>query len=291
MLVNLFFILRMKERRVIMKRLSLSGFQLKYIALITMVFDHIHYFFDYTGKIPIWFAMIGRLAAPLFLFSVIEGFIHTRNRKKYFLKIYSLAILMGLIQFGFYQFLHPLVRPDGFFPQNMMLSSFAILLVALQGIAWIQDKKYLKGIPTLLFPILLPWLMVPFYLSGQDKPIFILFLNLLNFTVLPTHTSISDGGTWLLLTGIAMYLCHKNLKKEVLAFVSVSLVWVLMAIVLSRPSFQDLMFKYIEWMEIFAAPLMLCYNGERGKGSKYLFYIFYPSHIYLLYALSVIFYR
>ena len=274
-----------------MKRLSLSGFQLKYIALITMVFDHIHYFFDYTGKIPIWFAMIGRLAAPLFLFSVIEGFIHTRNRKKYFIKIYSLAILMGLIQFGFYQFLHPLVRPDGFFPQNMMLSSFAILLVALQGIAWIQDKKYLKGIPTLLFPILLPWLMVPFYLSGQDKPIFILFLNLLNFTVLPTHTSISDGGTWLLLTGIAMYLCHKNLKKEVLAFVSVSLVWVLMAIVLSRPSFQDLMFRYIEWMEIFAAPLMLCYNGQRGKGSKYLFYVFYPTHIYLLYALSVLLYR
>ena len=274
-----------------MKRLSLSGFQLKYIALITMVFDHIHYFFDYTGEIPIWFAMIGRLAAPLFLFSVIEGFIHTRNRKKYFLRVYALAILMGLIQFGFYNFLHPLVRADGFFPQNMMLSSFAILLVALQGIAWIQEKKYLKGIPTLLFPILLPWLMVPFYLSGQDKPIFILFLNLLNFTVLPTHTSISDGGTWLLLTGIAMYLCHKNLKKEVLAFVSVSLVWVLMAIVLSRPSFHDLMFKYLEWMEIFAALLMLCYNGQRGKGLKYLFYVFYPTHIYLLYALSVIFYR
>lgn len=274
-----------------MKRLSLSGFQLKYIALITMVFDHIHYFFDYTGKIPIWFTMIGRLAAPLFLFSVIEGFVHTHNRKKYFLKIYALAILMGLIQFGFYNFLHPLVRPDGFFPQNMMLSSFAILLVALQGIAWIQEKKYLKGIPTLLFPLLLPWLLVPFYLLDQNKPVFTLFINLLNYTVFPTHTSISDGGTWLLLTGIAMYLCHKNLKKEVLAFVSVSLVWVLMAIVLTRPSFHDLMFKYIEWMEIFAAPLMLCYNGKRGKGSKYLFYIFYPSHIYLLYALSVIFYR
>ena len=274
-----------------MKRLSLSGFQLKYIALITMVFDHIHYFFDYTGKIPIWFAMIGRLAAPLFLFSVIEGFIHTRNRKKYFLKIYSLAILMGLIQFGFYNFLHPLVRPDGFFPQNMMLSSFVILLVALQGIAWIQEKKYLKGIPTLLFPLLLPWLLVPFYLLGKNKPVFTLFINLLNYTVFPTHTSISDGGTWLLLTGIAMYLCHKNLKKEVLAFVSVSLVWVLMAIVLTRPSFHDLMFKYIEWMEIFAAPLLLCYNGQRGNGSKYLFYVFYPTHIYLLYALSVIFYR
>ena len=274
-----------------MKRLSLSGFQLKYIALITMVFDHIQYFFEYTGKIPIWFTMIGRLAAPLFLFAVIEGFVHTHNRKKYFLKIYALAILMGLIQFGFYNFLHPLVRPDGFFPKNMMLSSFAILLVALQGIAWIQEKKYLKGIPTLLFPLMLPWLMLLLYLSGQDKPTFTLFINLLNYTVLPTHTSISDGGTWLLLTGIAMYLCHKNLKKEVLAFVTVSLVWVLMGIVLSRPSFQDLMFRYIEWMEIFAAPLMLCYNGQRGKGSKYLFYVFYPTHIYLLYALSVLFYR
>ena len=87
-----------------MKRFSLSGFQLKYIALITMVFDHIQYFFEYTGKIPIWFTMIGRLAAPLFLFAVIEGFVHTHNRKKYFLRIYALAILMGLIQFGFYNF-------------------------------------------------------------------------------------------------------------------------------------------------------------------------------------------
>ena len=44
---------------------------------------------------------------------------------------------------------------------------------------------------------------------------------------------------------------------------SVSLVWVLMAIVLGRLSIHDLMFKYIEWMELFAAPLMLCYNGQR----------------------------
>lgn len=33
-----------------MKRLSLSGFQLKYIALITMVFDHIQYFLTIQGK-------------------------------------------------------------------------------------------------------------------------------------------------------------------------------------------------------------------------------------------------
>ena len=57
-----------------MKCLSLSGFQLKYIALITMVFDHIHYFFEYTGKIPIWFTMIGKKILPKDLcFSNFDG--------------------------------------------------------------------------------------------------------------------------------------------------------------------------------------------------------------------------
>ncbi len=49
----------MKERRVIMKRLSLSGFQLKYIALITMVFI-IHYFFEYPFGFYDW-----KISGPL----------------------------------------------------------------------------------------------------------------------------------------------------------------------------------------------------------------------------------
>jgi hypothetical protein len=37
-------------------------------------------------------------------------------------------------------------------------------------------------------------------------------------------------------------------------------------------------------MMLFAAIPMLMYNGERGKGGKYFFYVFYPGHIYILYA-------
>ncbi|WP_057491377.1 TraX family protein [Streptococcus orisasini] len=273
----------------------LTGFQLKYIALGTMLLDHIHYFFDYTGKIPLWFTQIGRMAAPLFLFAIIEGFVHTHDRRKYFLKIYGLAVMMGLIQFGFYNVLHPLVRKDGFFPQNMMLSSFAILLVALQGIAWIEEKKYLRGIPTLLFPILLPFLFMPFYRIFMDSSnqLGMFIVNLLNFTILPLHFSIIDGGTATLIVGIAMYLCRKTLKREVLAFVLVSLIIDIgRALLAGAPlTLHGLFFSYFEWLEIFAAPLMLMYNGQRGQGSKYLFYIFYPLHIYLLYGLSVLLYR
>lgn len=62
---------------------------LKGIAVVSMVLDHIYYFFGYTGCIPTWCSMVGRLAAPLFLFCLVEGFVHTSNRKKYFFRVWG----------------------------------------------------------------------------------------------------------------------------------------------------------------------------------------------------------
>ena len=31
---------------------------------------------------------------------------------------------------------------------------------------------------------------------------------------------------------------------------------------------------------------MAAYNGRRGRGLKWAFYLFYPAHVYALYALS-----
>lgn len=76
------------ERAVSVQReVGLSGTALKMVALVTMLLDHIHYFFGYTGLVPEWFSMAGRISGPLFLFCVVEGFTHTRSRKKYFLRI------------------------------------------------------------------------------------------------------------------------------------------------------------------------------------------------------------
>ena len=52
---------------------GLDGTQLKTIALVLMVLDHIHYFFEFTGCIPTVFSMLGRLSAPLFLFCTVEA--------------------------------------------------------------------------------------------------------------------------------------------------------------------------------------------------------------------------
>jgi len=114
-----------------------TGFQIKLLALIFMLFDHIHYFFEFTGKVPVVFSWIGRLAGGLFLFMMIEGYTHTSNKKKYFLRIYLISIAMGVVRFSL-ETIPQLRRGDGFYAMNGILSTFVILMV-ISG-----KRKYLK---------------------------------------------------------------------------------------------------------------------------------------------------
>ena len=99
------------------KRLSFDGTQLKLLALLFMLIDHIHYFFEFTGKVPGVFFVIGRLSAYLFLFCMVEGFSHTRSRIKYFLRVYIMAVGMGII-YHLMSYHGLLLRGDGFYPIN-----------------------------------------------------------------------------------------------------------------------------------------------------------------------------
>ena len=271
---------------------GLSGFNLKYLAMILMVLDHIHYFFACTGKIPLFFSWLGRLAAPLFLFFVIEGFTHTHDRKKYFLRIYLLSVFMGAVQFSFYNIGCGLVRPDGFFPQNQMLASFSILIVVLQGFDWCAHKKWGRGLAAILIPIFWPFAIAALLMTSQN-PMLNFIINLTTFTVLPAHSFIMDGGTATLIFGVILYLFRKNRKLQAVTFVITCILWDIVRLLIMAPGLKaaDFFMMAYEWMEVFAVIPMLCYNKILGHGSKRLFYWFYPVHIYVLYALSCILYQ
>lgn len=68
----------------------MSTFILKIIAIVTMFFDHLGYIvfnqFSFMNY-------IGRLAFPVFAFLITEGYSHTSNLKKYFCRLFILAIL------------------------------------------------------------------------------------------------------------------------------------------------------------------------------------------------------
>ena len=45
----------------------------------------------------------------------------------------------------------------------------------------------------------------------------------------------------------------------------------------------------IQYLSLLALPLLLCYNGQRGKRKmKYFFYIFYPAHLAILQGLQML---
>lgn len=72
-----------------------SSFILKMMAIIFMAMDHIYTYFSHVGvDIPIWFGYIGRLAAPIFFYLVVEGFFHTRSKKNYIKRVFIMGALM-----------------------------------------------------------------------------------------------------------------------------------------------------------------------------------------------------
>lgn len=266
---------------------GLSSTGLKWIALILMVLDHIHYFFAYTGWAPEWFSMAGRLAAPLFLFCLAEGFTHTHDRRSYFMKCYALHLLMsGLLLLMMCGVLP--VRPDGFYPMNGMMTSFAILMVVFQGMDWLGERRWGLGLAAVALPLAWPLLAG---LLMRGVPALQMPLLVLGYTLLPMWNSNPDASISVLAAGVLLYAFRRNRRAQAGAFVAgtmaVSFLLPLLLLVQSPEFHWTMMFTVAyEWYGALAAVLMLCYNGERGRGPKAFFYAFYPAHVYILYALS-----
>lgn len=77
-----------------------SGAQLKYIAFLSMVIDHTNKALIYPvlngGSLLILsdiFDILGRIAFPIFVFLLVEGFFHTRSRKSYLLWMLGFGVI------------------------------------------------------------------------------------------------------------------------------------------------------------------------------------------------------
>ena len=264
---------------------GLDGTQLKTIALVLMVLDHIHYFFEFTGCIPTVFSMLGRLSAPLFLFCTVEGFAHTHDRKRYVLRIWAIGTAMAALEF-FMIYAGAFRRGDGFYPQNAIFQDLVLLCVIWQGIDWLREKKIEKGAAAIAAVLCWPYMVMAFLLlfpQVQDMPIASAVVAFLMTSPLPMWTAVTDGSWGFLLGGVLLWALNALLWDLVLPFAMVhaqaDFVWTQM--------FTD----YYEWFGVAAAVLMGLYNGRRGSGHKQLFYWFYPAHIYLLYGASCLLYN
>ena len=68
----------------------MSSFALHIWAMLLMLCDHLQ--LTLLPDLPI-LRCVGRLAFPLFAFMAVEGYLHTRSLKKYFLRLLMLAVI------------------------------------------------------------------------------------------------------------------------------------------------------------------------------------------------------
>lgn len=99
----------------------------------------------------------------------------------------------------------------------------------------------------------------------------------------------NEGGILFIILGVLLYLTKDDKVKLTIFYTGFSI----FVYVLARKFGQDRgMMKHIvpfadyQWMMIAALPFMLLYNGKKGIGLKYLFYIFYPLHLAILYIIG-----
>ena len=273
---------------------GLDSTQLKTIALVLMVLDHIHYFFEFTGCIPTVFSMLGRLSAPLFLFCTVEGFAHTHDRKRYFIRIWAIGTGMAAIEF-FMIYGHMFRRGDDFYPQNAIFQDFMLLCIVWQGMDWIREKKIVRGAIAIAAVVGWPFFIV-FLLQTFPQLQSSALFGFVVTSPLPMWMAITDGGWSFLLGGVLLYTLRGNRRVQLTAW-ALTVFLCDFALIFGMACRQDgfvwtqMFTDYYEWFGVAAVLLMLLYNGQRGSGHKQLFYWFYPAHVYLLYGASCLLYN
>jgi len=93
----------------------MNVFTLKIIALITMMIDHYGAIFQNDLEL---YRIIGRIAFPIYCFLLIEGYLHTKDVKKYASRLFIFALVSEIpFDLAFYGRL-------GFYHQNIFFTLF-----------------------------------------------------------------------------------------------------------------------------------------------------------------------
>ncbi len=117
-----------------MKSIGLNRTQLKIIAIISMVIDHIAWgFVDFYSPLGQLLHVCGRLTVPIMCFFIAEGFTKTKDLKRY---IFRMAAFAAISIIPFYLFFHE----EYGYRQNIIFD----LLLGLLLLTVLESKKLKK---------------------------------------------------------------------------------------------------------------------------------------------------
>lgn len=282
---------------------GLSSYQLKLLAVIFMTLDHLG---AYGFEIPVFDAynsnlrLIGRLAMPLFLFVLTQSIRFTRNRPRFLLRLYLGAIGVGLfVTVTNYLFGDSV----GVFIQSNILYTYfyvALYVTLLEGL--ISSIQAQNGQKTMRYTFGLLATCIPHFLAeclynlnfmdyGMDLRHTMLMGDLLgSFFCSPLRV---EYGFLFVLMGICMYFAGSKYAKAGVLVIFAGIcyaggfldifAWDIPAVRWLFNTFSlHFVVGYPQYYMVLAAPIMLLYNGEKGRSDKWFFYAYYPLHRYAI---------
>lgn len=220
---------------------------LKIIACVTMLIDHVGYFL--LPEVTV-LRYIGRIAMPIFAFFIGEGCLYTRNRKKYFTRVFLLGVFCQVFTVG--EWLITKTTNPLYLNILFTFSASVLLCSAFIRSTSAEDKKEKLG-----YSFLLGGLLVAFMVLDRLYENDIISLNF-------------DYG----LSGILLPLfaaTTKDRKKKLVTFAAGLLLCVLCL------NYRDPMWTVCSFIPLI---FLAFYNGKSGKYNMQKgFYIFYPAHL------------
>lgn len=240
----------------------MSAFTLKIIALLSMLWDHVTYVFPVSmtlyqifpseAEVPLFdaldfpLAFIGRIAAPIFLWSIAQGYRHTRDWRKYALRLFLFACLAE----GPYYLLFKI--------HGNIIFTLLVGLLTLRLMDWGNKRQSNLGYALAALVTVLSWHFA-FFEGGGRYILFILAFYLTD------HWAIG--------------------KKALLwLFLLPSSRWRLLCLYFTE-GFRLSMFILNGVGPLLGVALTFFYNGKKGcsfRGDKYIWYVFYPAHLLIL---------
>ncbi|GHT95290.1 membrane protein [Spirochaetia bacterium] len=261
----------------IREKAAMNTTTIKIIAIVLMVFDHIHQMFAPVGA-PLWLTWLGRPVFVLFLFAAADSWHYTKNRKKYLLRLlcgsWAVTILTRIVDTALPNENIALMNNafTTFFVTALYMLSYDIFV---KGVKSKKAGKIIGAIGLFLAPIAIA---IPFSTAmNVDFSSRIVRQIVFTLPLLIPNVIFIEGGVGMVLIGLLFYIFRKWRWAQIAALAVMSI----MAFVMSKDASN-------QWMMIFAAIPMMLYNGEKGRGMKYFFYIFYPAHIYILYIIATL---
>lgn len=231
---------------------------IKYLAMLTMLLNHISHIFLETGTfLASLFEDVGYFTAPVMCWFLVEGYQYTRSKRNYALRLLLFAVLSE------FPFCLVLSYEDGiqFVGLNMMFTLFFCFLILL------AEEKIKKPFWRILVQILLV-----------------------------LATMICDWPIMAALYTIMFSYSYQSKRKAAVSFVAATLIFIFF--MYQNNSFlysgTELIIQTICGSLGVAAAgiIILCfYNGKRAKRgrtfSKWFFYLFYPVHLLILGLLKI----